>query len=251
MSPTPREDHLSEDEVVFRVPAEPHDCPYLEGRVALEEGFYAPLIHAESYQRLLDRNFRRAGRVIYRPACPDCDLCREIRIPIEEFRPSRSQRRCRRRNADLSVQVGWPRQTAEKEALYRRYLEHQHPGGEQPSDPDGLREFLYESCVETIEVEYREPSGRLLAVSILDQQPRSLSGVYHYFEPEARRRGLGTYSILRELELGRELGATYYYLGFWIPGARTMEYKARFLPHEIWSPAGWKRSGPADPDRRG
>ena len=53
-----------------------------------------------------------------------------------------------------------PRLTREKHALYRRYLRHQHPGDEQGDDFETLGGFLYTSCVDTAEIEYRDGSGR-------------------------------------------------------------------------------------------
>jgi arginine-tRNA-protein transferase len=199
----------------------------------------------------MDRNFRRAGHVVYRPRCAACSACRQTRVPVADFRPSRSQRRCARRNADLEISLAAPRLTAEKHALYRRYLDARHPG--HPEDAQGrdlqsLAGFLYASCVDTAEVEYRDRAGALLAVSIVDVSSRAVSSVYHFFAPEQARRGLGTFSVLAEIELCRAASIPWYYLGYWIEGAPSMSYKARFLPHEVLQDGTWRRVESA-PDR--
>ena len=43
--------------------------------------------------------------------------------------------------------------------------------------------FLYSSCVNTEDVTFRDAEGRLLAVSVVDREPRSLSAVYCYYDP--------------------------------------------------------------------
>lgn len=224
----------------FHVSAPQRPCPYLEGNTARDEVYVCAAL-AANYRELLDQNFRRSGRVIYRPRCPSCDACRQIRIDTSTLRLSRSQRRCARRNRDLLVTVGRPRITPEKVDLYRRYLERQHAGTSQPSDEEGLREFLYTTCVESIEVEYRLPGGRLAGVSVLDVADDALSSVYHFFDPDEGRRSIGVYSVIAEVDLARRRGLRWYYLGYWIRGARTMDYKARFLPHEVLVGGRWRR----------
>ena len=223
----------------FPHPSEERACPYLPGERAQDEVWLALRVAPDSYHELMNRNFRRSGRVLYRPRCGACTRCRQLRVPVDAFRPSRSQRRCRRRNGDLSVHVGPPRLSDEKVELYQRYLESQHEGTSQPSDIDGLREFLYATCVRTVEVSYRDSTSRLVGVSILDVCASSFSSVYHYFDPDERRRSLGVFSVLAEIELARMNGVPYYYLGYWIDGCRTMAYKANYHPHEVLGPNGW------------
>ena len=220
---------------------EPHDCTYLPGRLASSEGFTIPLLHADTYHDLMDMGFRRSGRVVYRPRCQSCSACIPLRITVNEFIPTKSQRRTLRRNEDLTMHIAAPLFTDEKLALYQRYLAHQHPGSPQSADGEGLREFLYESIVDTIEVEYRL-RDRLIAVSILDRSSRALSSVYHYFDPDEGQRSPGVYSILREIDYAREQSIPHYYLGYWIKGCSTMDYKANYRPHEILMDGQWSRA---------
>ena len=36
---------------------------------------------------------RRVGTCLYKPECPTCHACRGIRVQVDDFRPTRSQRR--------------------------------------------------------------------------------------------------------------------------------------------------------------
>lgn len=216
------------------------DCPYLPGREARSEGFFvSESIDGAVYRALMDCGFRRSGSVFYRPRCETCNLCIPIRIPTATFRPTRSQRRVVRRNADVHVTIGQPTPTDEKHALYARYLDAQHDGT-MSTEREAFENFLYDSPVPGLEICYHI-GRRLVGVSLVDELPGAWSSVYMYFDPEVSRRSLGTFSAVWEIEHCRSAGIPYYYLGFYVPGSRTMEYKARFQPAEILDePARWR-----------
>lgn len=218
-----------------------HECGYLADRIATDEVWAALEIAPDDYQRLMDAGYRRSGRLLYRPHCDGCRACVPLRVPVPSFVPSRSQRRIARRNRDLLVEVGVPVITPEKFDLYRRYLLFQHPGTRQESSLETLRDFLYSSCVDTREILYRHPSGRLLGVSIVDVCSSSISSVYHFFEPDESRRSVGTFSVIAEIELCRRFGIPWYYLGYWVEGCAQMEYKTGFRPNERLHEGRWIR----------
>ena len=82
--------------------------------------------------------------------------------------------------------------------------------------------------------------GRLLATGYADFLPGGISSVYFAFEPDQARRSLGTWSVLREAALARESGRRDHYLGFWVPGAAKMDYKANFAPFEVARHGHWQ-----------
>jgi arginine-tRNA-protein transferase len=219
---------------------EPHTCSYLPDRLSSSEGFSIGAMQGGTYHDLMDLGFRRSGRIFYRPRCQGCAACVPMRVPVEAFAPSKSQRRALRRNADIAMRIGAPELTDEKVALYQRYLRHQHPHSPQSGDAEGLRDFLYDSVVQTIEVNYLK-NDRLLAVSILDVCDRSVSTVYHFFDPLESRRSLGVFSVLAEIDLTRHWNVPHYYMGFWVQGSKAMQYKANYRPHELLLEGRWRR----------
>jgi arginine-tRNA-protein transferase len=219
--------------VKMRLPTLPeHPCVYLPGRLARMRGFLADRLPPQLYHEFMDAGFRRSGRLLYQPACPGCRQCVPLRVSVEQFRESRSQRRCRRRNSDLRLSISLPSATEEKFDLYARYLRDWHGREDDEATPDDFRAFLYDSAVDTIEFEYRDPSGRLLAVGICDVCPESLSSVYLYFDPADSRRGLGTFGALCEIAYAREKRLAHYYLGYWVYGCASMQYKCDFRPNQ-------------------
>ncbi len=49
--------------------------------------------------------------------------------------------------------------------------------------------------------------------------------------------------ILDHIEIARAAGLPYVYLGYWVPGSRKMEYKARFNALEIYKGGVWQDIG--------
>jgi arginyl-tRNA--protein-N-Asp/Glu arginylyltransferase len=222
-----------------RLPRTPlHACPYLPDLRARERAFVADELDPELYHDLMDRGFRRSGGMFYAMDCPGCRRCVPLRIPTAEFRPSRSQRRAQRKNRDVEVCVAAPALTPETFDLYRRYVAHQHAETEVPIE--AVR-GLYANVVGTVEVAYTI-GATLVGKSLLDVCSRSVSAVYHFYDPAHRDRSLGVFSVLAEIEWARSIGIPYYYLGYWIEAAPTMRYKASFQPHELLEGRTWRRA---------
>lgn len=228
--------------------SEPDACPYLPDRIARSTGFRVQgHMDPAIYQTLMDHRFRRSGNIFYRPDCPRCTRCVPYRVRVDAFRPTRSMRRVRRRNADLRVEIGDGISSDRKHALFTRYLAHQHDGSMDP-DRAGFDRFLYDAPIPTIEFCYYL-GRRLIGVSIADRCPAALSSVYMFFDPDFSARSPGTYSILWEIDYCRRLGIPYYYLGYYVRGCASMAYKARFRPGAfLVSPEHWSPRNPDDPD---
>lgn len=218
-----------------------HTCGYLPNQQA-RSAFMDPGLPMTPalYGRLLDIGFRRSGGYVYRPLCRDCHACQSVRIPVARFHADRSQRRCLKHNADLEVMSA---RTLHEEhfALYRRYLRARHPDGSMdPDDAPAFHEFLGAPWMDTLYLEFRtRADAALLAVAVVDCLPHGLSAVYTFFDPALPHRGLGTYAILREIEITRAMGVPYLYLGYWVPDSPKMDYKRRFQPLEVLRATGW------------
>lgn len=216
-----------------------HPCHYLPGRTARNRAVFISRMPPSLYHQFMDAGFRRSGKVLYQPVCPACRQCVPIRVRVADFVPSKSQRRCRRKNADLSISIHPPLPSDEKFDLYQRYLTGWHRA--PADDRAAFESFLYESPIDSVEFEYRDPAGRLLAVGICDRCPQSLSSVYFFYDPNEFRRGLGTFGALCEIQLAAEQSIAYYYLGYWVRGCRTMDYKSTYRPSQLLHPDGvWR-----------
>lgn len=184
---------------------------------------------------------RRSGTILYRPICPGCRKCQPFRIDVSAFEPSKSQRRVIRKcEGQFEIRLGPPKVDNEHLDLFARYQQFQHDEHGIDADPESYERFLGESVVETAELTWRDISTqKLVAVGIIDIVPSGLSTVYFYWDPQLRDYSLGTYSALTEISLCRTWNKPYYYLGYLVPGAKTMNYKASFAAGEVWDGHDW------------
>jgi arginine-tRNA-protein transferase len=219
----------------------PHACGYFAERTAQNMVIdpAAPQLD-QLYGPALERGFRRAGGHLYYPHCPQCRACTPCRVDVEHFAPDRSQRRCLKRNTDLTVVECMAGYNAERHALYERYLRTRHAGGGMDeADASDFRRFLTAPWSPTLFLEFRR-GNRLLGVAVTDVCLHGLSAVYTFFDPDEHARGLGTFAILQQVELARRRGLPWVYLGFWIDGHPKMDYKRRFQPLHIRTAQGWQ-----------
>lgn len=226
----------------------PHPCGYVNGRVA-SSVFIDPdaLMDSPSYGALLQQGFRRSGRHVYRPQCPDCQACTPARIPVAAFRPRRRHRRVLAGNRDVVVRQRAASYDDSHFALYKAYMAARHPDGEMATGgPDEYRDFLLGQWSDTLFLEFRE-AGRLLAVAVTDQVPDGLSAVYTFFDPGLPERSLGVLAILTQWRLARELGLSHLYLGYWIGDCVKMRYKGDYRPLQLLQDGRWRTFGAADP----
>ena len=243
---------LSGDPPEWLVHDELSNCSYLPGQVArLPLRLPARPLDARQLDRRLAAGDRRQGVLLYRPNCPSCSACQAIRIDAGEFRPNRTQRRLfRRGDALLQTTVGRPVLTAEKVALYNRHkVGRKLTVGDGVIDADGYEQFLIETCSDSLELTYYL-SGRLAGVAITDRAADSLSAVYCFYDPDLSNLGIGTFSILKQLDLCRQWGLRHLYLGLYVAGCAPMSYKVRYLPHERLIDGVWRRFDRPDGSRQ-
>lgn len=217
-------------------------CPYLADRVArMPLRIPARLLHRAELEQRLETGDRRQGIFLYRTSCPGCRACEPIRIDVANFAANRSQRRAfERGNAQLTVEVADPIADARRVELYNRHKELRGLSSDRDGiDIEGYREFLVVSCCESFELRYML-GDELIGVALVDRSEDALSAVYCYYDPAYEKLSIGTFSVLKQIELCKAWGLRHLYLGLYISDSERMRYKARFLPHQRRIDGQWQ-----------
>ena len=217
-------------------------CEYLPDRLWQLRYDVRPQIREGEYVKLLQSGWRRIGPVLFRPECPSCRMCQSLRVPAGSFRPGASQRRVWKQNQGVvTITVGTPSISPEKLALFARFHEHGHQSKAWPP-PDHADLGLFVRNPFPIEEWSYHVGERLVGVGFVDALPAGLSAIYFFHDPLERQRSLGTYNTMAPLGAARERGLPCVYLGYYVNGCRSLEYKARFRPKEVLTPDGdWRQ----------
>jgi arginyl-tRNA--protein-N-Asp/Glu arginylyltransferase len=215
---------------------EPSPCPYIASESAQLEYRVPSKLDTKSLEQLIARGWRRFGNYVFRPQCTACRKCRPLRVVLEKFRPSKSQRRALKKNEHVEVHVTRPQVTDEHVQLFNAYHRDMSDRRNWPDNATSFQNY-YESFIGgqnefAREFQYRD-DGRLIGVGIVDVMDEGLSSAYFYHDPAWRKLSPGTFSILTEIEWAKAQSLRYSYLGYWIRENQSMDYKARFGPHEI------------------
>lgn len=219
-------------------------CPYLAGQ--MERKLFAKLgddaADAGALNGMLTQaGFRRSHDVVYRPACPACRACVPVRVPVGQFTPSRSQRRCLRRNQDFNDHFAPPQPSAEHFALFQRYQAARHAESDMVAMPEAAFQAMVTEGSATLQLlTLRDDAEALQGVLLADRLPDGFSAVYSFYNPDDLTRGLGTLLVLRLIAAARAQGLPYVYLGYWIAASPKMAYKALFQPQEKLTEQGWR-----------
>ncbi len=219
---------------------ETHTCSYLEGNLT-RSVFVHPSMRMDTrlYSALIDKGFRRSGNDVYAPHCPECQACIAVRIPVDQFRLSRSQMRCRRKNQAVTARIKPAEFDSAHYSLYMKYQQLRHPGDSMAdSSPEDYIRFLGSDWCNTCFVEFLL-QDKLMAVAVVDVLERGLSAVYTFFDPEYAQYSPGTWAVLWQIEYAVREGLDYVYLGYWIEACRKMAYKNNFKPLQGFIDGEW------------
>lgn len=159
-----------------------------------------------------------------------------VRLDLARFTPSKSQRRVLRKNEDLRWEIAPVEYCDEMHEIFAKHSSRFHE-----NIPQSLFDFLGHAPA-TIPCECQMLKAilgsQLIAVSFMDLGEQDVSSSYAIFDPDHAARGLGTLTLLREIEHARSLGRRYLYHGYATRTASHYDYKKTFNALEAYD---WAR----------
>jgi len=213
---------------------------------ALDQSFLCESVPPEMMDRLWAAGWRHFGETFFRYSHSSLEsevkTITPLRVDLEKFMLSKSQRRVLKKNADLRCLFTPATLCDEARAMFDR-----HKRRFTENIPEALETFLSSDpgsipCPALACQVYL--GGALVALSYLDLGETSTSAVYGMFEPEHAERSLGTYTMLREIQHSQERGSRYYYPGYATLEPSAYDYKKKLKGLETldWQHGLWDDS---------
>ncbi len=213
-----------------------YECAYLPSQKSRMYYRYIQNASMEFVSAIIQRGWRRFGNYFFYPICQNCTACKSLRIDTKSFKPSRSQKKAIKRNIDTQIIIQSPTISPNHIDLYNRY--HSWKSQKDGWDHRNINEKeYYENFVQGAhnfgyEILYFIDK-KLVGVDLIDIVEDGISSIYFFYDPDFARFSLGTYSLIYQIQLAKQLNRRWIYLGYWVDGCKAFAYKSRFKPQEM------------------
>lgn len=213
-----------------------YECAYIPDNKVRMNYKYVPRATTEYATAVIQRGWRRFGKYYFHPICNGCNECKSLRIDVNTFKHSRSQKKALKRNVNTRIIVQKPSLTQMHIDLYDKYHNFK-------SDKDGWKQKsisqqeYYENFVDGAHDFGKEVlyvvDDKLVGVDLIDVLDDGISSIYFFYDPEYSHLSLGVFSLLYQIKLAKILDLEWIYLGYWVEGCKAFAYKPNFKPHQI------------------
>jgi arginine-tRNA-protein transferase len=224
-----------------------NDCAYLDGKKQTTHYRIVQNCKASYCEVLIERGWRRFGNMFFRPVCAECTSCESFKIDVKNYEFSKSEKRILRKNIETKVVIQRPRVTPEHLELFEKYHLHMHNKRDWSYEKTNARHY-YASFVHSYgdfgyEVLYYI-QDRLVGVDLIDILPHGISSIYFYYDPDFEKNSLGTFSMLQQIQMAKERNLEWIYLGYYVKGCQSLEYKSRYAPYHVLEGRPWDEHEP-------
>lgn len=211
-------------------------CPYLEDKKTRAEYKYIDNCSKEINQELIYRGWRRFGKYFSRPICKDCQECLSLRILVNEYRFSKSERRIFNKNKKTQVYIRKPELSDEHLFLYDKYHRFMEEKKAWKRYDLNYRQYYNLYIEGAFDFGYELVfyiDSKLVCVDLIDILEDGISSIYCFYDPEFSFLSLGKLSLLTEIKLAQSKKLNYIYLGYFVKKCQSLAYKSDYTPNEI------------------
>lgn len=208
-------------------------CSYLDDK---EQTMHYKIIDnacAQSCQNLIERGYRRFGKMYFRPICATCTECQSIKIDAQNFTFGKSAKRVINKAKNIRTFIQSPTMTQEHIDLfdqYHLYMRDKKGWNYSKTTPEhyfnsfvsGHGDFGYEVLY------YDE--DKLIAVDLIDILVDGVSSIYFYYDPDYAHYSLGKLSLYHQIKFAQKSNKNWIYLGYYVQDCPSLSYKASYKP---------------------
>jgi arginine-tRNA-protein transferase len=210
-------------------------CPYLDDKIQRIAYKYIKNCSKEYANTLVKSGYRRFGTFFSQPICENCYDCESIRVDVNDYKFSKSQRRVIRKNLKTPYIEQEPTISQEHIELYNKYHKYksQHSGWKY--NEITANEY-FENFVDGAGEFGREilffDDDQLIGVDLIDMVDDGISSIYFYYDPDYSHLSLGVFSLLLQIIFAQEKKLDWIYLGYYVKGCKSLEYKQKYKPYQ-------------------
>lgn len=211
----------------------------------LVQYYYPFSLSPSRLDRYLAAGWFRNSIMLFRSRllCMEGDLFNvvNIRLPLTNFELSKSNRKLLKRNKKkFSYRINRASIDFDKERLYES-----HKPRFKGFIYNDLHQFLYSDTISSVfhtyEIEIRDETGKLVALSYFDKGQNSIASLIGIYDPAYAKYSLGTFTMLLELEYALSLDYKFYYPGYIFDKPSVFDYKLKLGEFEYYDWRGkWK-----------
>lgn len=209
-------------------------CSYLDNKEQTTHYKVINQCSAQMTQELIERGYRRFGRMYFRPVCSDCEECQSIKIDVENYSFSKSEKRVIKKAKEIEIYTQKPSLSQEHLNLFESYHLHMQSKKNwnyQKTTPD----HYYHSFVDGHEDYGYEIlyffEDELIGVDLIDILEDGISSIYFYYNPDYSHFSLGKLSLLQQISIAKEANKKWIYLGYYVEECSSLNYKANYKPY--------------------
>lgn len=209
-------------------------CSYLKDRQ--QTLFYKVTQDSDATEclNLIKKGYRRFGKMYFRPICQGCDECQSIKIDVDNFSFSSSQKRALKKASDFEIVIAPPSLTQEHLDLYKKYhlfmkdkkeweYNEATPQNYYNSFVSGHKDFGYE-------ILYFD-KDKLIGVDLVDILEDGISSIYFFYDPDYSKYSLGRVSLYNQIKIAKQSGKKWIYLGYYVEDCPSLSYKSHYKPY--------------------
>ncbi len=183
---------------------------------------------------LIQRGYRRFGKMFFRPICLSCNECQSIKIDVINFKLSKSKRRVIKKASHIKTIVQTPNLSQEHLDLFEKY--HLYMKDKKDwSYNETTADHYYNSFVSGheefgYEVLYFD-EDKLIGVDLIDILEDGISSIYFYYHPDYQEYSLGKLSLYNQINIAKQYNKKWIYLGYYVQDCPSLSYKAQYKPY--------------------
>ena len=209
-------------------------CSYLDNKEQITHYQIIDECSAKHTQELIERGYRRFGKMYFRPMCEGCDECKSIKIDVENYSFSKSEKRVLKKAQDIEMYIQTPNLTREHLQLFDKYHRFMHKK-KGWSFSHTTPQHYYNSFVTGHENYGKEilyyDKDKLIAIDLIDILEDGISSIYFYYDPHYGYLSPGKLSLLYQIKYAKQTMKKWIYLGYYVKDCSSLNYKANYKPY--------------------